>query len=165
VSDSGFFANRRAVVIGNYTWSESKIDFDSSDLVELFGTIPQSAANFFRKGAPLNGQSSHLANIQLGFEDAASLSQQTLLISYASDRVNGRGAAGLPDVIESPGVSVDFVARQGLDLFGKEVEFKFEARNLLRRDYREFQERGGNRVFFNRHDVGAKFSFSVSTSF
>jgi outer membrane receptor protein involved in Fe transport len=165
VSDSGFFANRRAVVIGNYTWSESKIEFDSSDLVELFGTIPQSAANFFRKGAPLNGQSSHLANIQLGFEDAASLSQQTLLISYASDRVNGRGAAGLPDVIESPGVSVDFVARQGLDLFGKEVEFKFEARNLLRRDYREFQERGGNRVFFNRHDVGAKFSFSVSTSF
>ena len=164
-SDSAFFANRRAVVIGNYTWSESKIQFDATDLVEVFGTIPQSAANFFRKDAPLNGQSSHLANIQLGFEDSASLSQQTLLISYASDRVTGRGAAGLPDVIESPGVNVDFVARQGLELFGKEVEFKFEARNLLRREYREFQERGGNRVFFNRHDAGTKFSFSVSTSF
>jgi len=164
-SDSAFFANRRAVVIGNYTWSESKIQFDATDLVEVFGTIPQSAANFFRKDAPLNGQSSHLANIQLGFEDSASLSQQTLLISYASDRVTGRGAAGLPDVIESPGVNVDFVARQGLELFGKEVEFKFEARNLLRREYREFQERGGNRVFFNRHDAGTKFSFSVSTRF
>ncbi|MBM4215000.1 MAG: TonB-dependent receptor [Gammaproteobacteria bacterium] len=164
-SDSAFFANRRAVVIGNYTWSESKIQFDATDLVEVFGTIPQSAANFFRKDAPLNGQSSHLANIQLGFEDSASLSQQTLLISYASDRVTGRGAAGLPDVIESPGVNVDFVARQGLELFGKEVEFKFEARNLLRREYREFQERGGNRVFFNRHDAGTKFSFAVSTRF
>ena len=164
-SDSAFFANRRAVVIGNYTWSESKIQFDTTDLVEAFGTIPQSAANFFREDAPLNGQSSHLANIQLGFEDSASLSQQTLLISYASDRVTGRGAAGLPDVIESPGVNVDFVARQGLELFGKEVEFKFEARNLLRREYREFQERGGNRVFFNRHDAGTKFSFAVSTRF
>jgi len=164
-SDSAFFANRRAIVIGNYTWSDSKIEVKPGDTAALFGTATQAASNFFADGAPLTGQSQHLANIQLGFEDSASLSQQTLLISYASDRATGRGAAGLPDVIESPGVSVDFVARQGLDLFGQEIELKFEARNLLRREFREFQERGGNRIYFNRHDAGAKFSFSVSTSF
>jgi len=164
-SDADFFANRRAVVIGNYTWSNSKIEVKPGDTAALFGTAIQAASNFFADGAPLTGQSQHLANIQLGFEDSASLSQQTLLISYASDRATGRGAAGLPDVIESPGVSVDFVARQGLELFGQEVEFKFEARNLLRTKYQEFQERGGNKIFFNRHDAGAKFSFSVSTSF
>ena len=164
-SDADFFANRRAVVIGNYTWSDSKIEVKPGDTAALFGTAIQAASNFFADGAPLTGQSQHLANIQLGFEDSASLSQQTLLISYASDRATGRGAAGLPDVIESPGVSVDFVARQGLELFGQEVEFKFEARNLLRTKYQEFQERGGNKIFFNRHDAGAKFSFSVSTSF
>jgi hypothetical protein len=152
-------------VIGNYTWSDSKIEVKPGDTAALFGTAIQAASNFFADGAPLTGQSQHLANIQLGFEDSASLSQQTLLISYASDRATGRGAAGLPDVIESPGVSIDFVARQGLDLFGQEIELKFEARNLLRREFREFQERGGNRIYFNRHDAGAKFSFSVSTSF
>jgi hypothetical protein len=48
---------------------------------------------------------------------------------------------------------------------GKEMEFKFEARNLLRRDYREFQERGPNRIYFNRYDQGVKLSASISASF
>ncbi|MFM8479713.1 MAG: TonB-dependent receptor domain-containing protein, partial [Gammaproteobacteria bacterium] len=89
-SDADFFANRRAVVIGNYTWSDSKIEVKPGDTAALFGTAIQAASNFFADGAPLTGQSQHLANIQLGFEDSASLSQQTLLISYASDRATGR---------------------------------------------------------------------------
>ena len=79
--------------------------------------------------------------------------------------VTSRGAAGLPDIYESPGLSVDFVARQGLTLFGKEMEFKVEARNLLGREYREFQQRGPNRIYFNRYDMGVKFSASVTASF
>jgi hypothetical protein len=60
---------------------------------------------------------------------------------------------------------VDFVARQGFDFMGKEMEFKFEARNLLRRDYREYQERGPNRIYFNRYDQGVKLSASITASF
>lgn len=164
-SDAPFFASRKALLIGNYTWSKSKIEVGANDTTAVFGTVVQPASNFFRDGSQLTGQSEHLANIQLGLEDSANLSQQTLLISYASDRVTSRGAAGLPDILESPGVTIDFVARQGANLFGQDVEFKFEARNLLRRDYREFQEREGNKVYFNRYDSGVKFSFSVSTSF
>jgi hypothetical protein len=113
----------------------------------------------------LTGQADHVANLQLGLENIDSLSQQTLLLSYASDRVTSRGAAGLPDIFESPGLTVDFVLRQGLSLFGREVEMKLEARNLFGRGYREYQERGGNRVFYNRYDVGTSFSASVSTRF
>lgn len=164
-SQADFFASRKMVLIGNYTWSKSKIKVGAADTTSVFGTVIQPAKNFFIDGTPLTGQSEHLVNVQLGMEDSETLSQQTLLISYASDRVTSRGAAGLPDIYESPGVSVDFVARQGWQLFGQDLEFKFEARNLLRTQYKEFQARDGNQVFFNRHDLGSKFSFSVSASF
>ena len=165
LSDSDFLASRRLVLIGNYTWSKSELSVKDGDTTDVFGTVTQPASNFFRDGAPLTGQSEHLANLQIGLEDEDSLSQQTLLISYASDRVTSRGAAGLPDIYESPGVSVDFVARQGFQFLGKDMEFKFEARNLLRRDYREYQERGPNRIYFNRYDVGVKISASITASF
>jgi outer membrane receptor protein involved in Fe transport len=165
IFDSSFFSSRRAVVISNYTWSESEIEVGVDDTTEFFGTATQPAVNFFIDGSPLTGQSNHLVNLQLGLEDQDSLSQQTLLISYASDRAFSRGAAGLPDVIESPGIMVDFVVRQGVNWFGQDLELKFEARNLLETEYEEFQERGGNKVFFNRYDAGVKFSASVSAKF
>ena len=165
VFESPFFASRRGVLIGNYTWSDSKIEVGSGDTVDVFGTTTQPASNFFVDGSPLTGQSNHLVNLQIGLEDRESLSQQTLLISYAADRAFSRGAAGLPDVIESPGVNVDFVVRQGVNWFGQDLELKFEARNLLETEYQEFQERAGNKVFFNRYDSGVKFSASISASF
>ncbi len=131
----------------------------------MFGTTTQPATNFFVDGAPLTGQSDHLVNLQIGLEDAQSLSQQTLLLSYASDRVTSRGPAGLPDIYESPGFILDFVVRQGLSLFGQELELKFEARNLLGHGYKEYQERGGNTVFYNRYSVGTSLSASISANF
>jgi len=152
-------------LIGNYTWSKSELSVKDGDTTDVFGTVTQPSSNFFRDGAQLTGQSEHLVNLQIGLENEDALSQQTLLISYASDRVTSRGAAGLPDIFESPGVSVDFVARQGFQFLGKGMEFKFEARNLLRTEYSEYQERGPNRIFFNRYDRGVKLSASISASF
>jgi hypothetical protein len=160
-----FFAARRAVVIGNYTFTDSKIKVRVGDTVDVFGTQTQPATNFFVDGAPLTGQSNHVVNLQLGLENVNSLSQQTLLLSYVGDRVTSRGPAGLPDLFESPGLTVDFVMRQGLSLFGREFELKFEARNLFGRGYKEFQQRDGNVVYFNRYELGTSLSASVSTSF
>jgi outer membrane receptor protein involved in Fe transport len=165
VFDNAFFASRRGVLIANYTWSDSEIKVGAGDTTEVFGTASQPASNFFVDGTQLTGQSNHLVNLQIGLEDRESLSQQTLLVSYAADRVFSRGAAGLPDVIESPGINVDFVVRQGFTLFDRDIEFKFEARNLLRTGYEEFQQRGGNKVFFNRYDRGVSYSASISASF
>ena len=71
----------------------------------------------------------------------------------------------MPDVLESPGLNVDLVLRQGVTWFGQDLEWKFEARNLLGTDYREFQQRGDNRVYFNRYDNGVRLSLSVSAQF
>lgn len=79
--------------------------------------------------------------------------------------MTSRGAAGLPDIMESPGLRVDFVSREGVNLFGQDLEMKIEIRNILRRGYREFQERGGNTVYYNRYDVGTTFSASVTANF
>jgi TonB-dependent receptor len=165
ISDAAFLGSRRAVLIGNYTYTDSRIRVGAGDTVSVYGTTTQPAANFFRDGGQLTGQSNHLVNLQLGLEQSGQLSQQTILLSYASDRVTSRGAAGLPDIYESPGLKVDVVVRQGFTLFQQDVEGKLEARNVLGRRYQEFQERGANVVYYNRYDVGTSFVASLTVNF
>jgi hypothetical protein len=163
--DNSFFGSRRAVVIGNYTFTDSSIGVSPGDTVSVHGTATQPASNFFRDGSRLTGQSNHLVNLQLGLEQNGRLSQQTIMLSYASDRVTSRGAAGLPDIYESPGLRVDVVLRQGMTLFQQDLEAKFEARNVLGRGYQEFQERDGNIVYFNKFDTGTSFVASLTMNF
>ncbi len=165
VADGDFWASRRAVVIANYTYTTSNLKVGADDPVAVFASASTNATDFFRDGTPLTGQSDHLLNLQLGLEDQDRLSQQTILLTYASKRVTTRGASLQPDVIEKPGVKLDFVAREELNIAGVEMEMSFEARNLLRTKYREFQQAGQNRVFFNRYDVGATFELGLSVKF
>ncbi|MFY8194679.1 MAG: TonB-dependent receptor, partial [Novosphingobium sp.] len=99
--------------------------------------------------------------------DTDKLSQQTILLSYASKRVFSRGLlnTGQPDVLQDPGLRVDFVARQGFKLFSKDLEMKFEARNLTGRKNLEYQQAGSNRVEVNTYDVGRTFALSASLTF
>jgi len=160
-----YLGARRAVVIANYTYTDSRIHVDAGDTVRVFGTSVQPASNFFIDGSALTGQSDHLVNLQFGLEHPSRLSQQMILVSYASDRVTSRGPAGLPDIYEAPGLRVDFVARQALSLFGTDLEAKLAVRNILGQDYEEFQERAGNIVYFNYYDVGTSISAAVTMSF
>ncbi|WP_374525357.1 TonB-dependent receptor domain-containing protein [Sphingopyxis sp.] len=160
------FASRRGVFIGNYTWSKSKLKVGADDPVRAFPfTGATLASQFFRDGAPLTGQSDHLANVELGLEDTEKLSQQTILISYASDRVTRRGPSGQPDIFERPGFQIDFVARQGIMLTGKAFELKFEARNILGTKYKEMQQSGDNTIYYNLYKPGTTFSLSGSVKF
>lgn len=160
-----FFSTRRAVVIANYTFTKSNISVQAGDTVAVFAQASTNALDFFRDGAPLTGQSDHLVNLQFGMEDTERQSQQTILITYASDRVTSRGAALQPDIVEKPGFRVDFVAREGFELFGAEGEMTFEARNLTRTRYQEFQKNGANRVFQNRYRLGTTFELGLSFKF
>ena len=174
-----FFATRRAVLIANYTYTQSSIKADATCvpnvLTQTLGGCPTGfgpAGLQFRDGAPLTGQSDHLVNLQVGIEDTSSLSQATLLFSYASERVTNRGPSNLsgvgfqPDIIERPGIRLDLVVRQGVALAGGQFEIKAEARNLTRTSYRESQTfAGGNEVFINRYDLGRVFSLGVSATF
>lgn len=162
---TGFFGTRRALVIANYTYTQSKISVKAGDTVAVFNASSTSALDFFTDGSPLTGQSDHLVNLQFGLEDTERLSQQTILLSYSTDRVTSRGASGQPDIKEKPGIQLDFVAREGFTLGGKDAELKFEVRNLTNTKYQEFQESGANKIFYNRYRQGISASIGVELNF
>jgi TonB-dependent receptor len=165
----GWFETKQIMLQGNYTYTKSELSVVESDSVVVTqgeNVITAPALTYFRDGAPLVGQSDHLVNLQVGLEDADTLQQFTVLFSYASERVSLRGSNNLPDVIEEPGMRVDIVVRQGLDLFGTEAELKLEARNLFGRGHEEYQVNStGLRIENNTYDVGQSFGASLSVTF
>ncbi|QPQ55309.1 TonB-dependent receptor [Allosphingosinicella flava] len=165
----GFFANRRAVAIANYTFSQSSLKVDEDDetiINDNRGLRP--ASEVFGDGDPLTGQSKHLANLQLGLENSERLSQQTLLLTYASERVTNRGPVlgdvRQADIVERPGLRLDFVAREGFMIGDKEIELKFEARNITGTDYLEYQQ-DEVRIVNNGYDVGTTVSLGLGVKF
>ncbi|MGH6746523.1 TonB-dependent receptor [Novosphingobium sp. PhB57] len=164
-----FFETRRLLLLGNYTFTKSKLKVQDGDTVRIYGagTGTSLATDYFRDGAPLTGQSEHIANVQIGLEDTANLSQQTILFNYASKRAVSRGLAnsGQPDLFEYPGLTIDLVVRQGFVVAGKELELKFEGRNLTGRSHQEYQQMVDGRVNYNTYDVGRTFSLSASAKF
>lgn len=165
----GWFESKRAVVIANYTYTQSKLKVGPNDETFIFtpgvGSVPRPASSFFFDGRPLTGQSDHIANLQLGIEDMDKLQQATFIMSYASERVTSRGAGGLPDIQEDPGFRLDFVLRQGIEIAKVPLEMKFEARNLTGRDNFEYLSTVTNRIEINSYEVGRSFSFSISAEF
>jgi TonB-dependent receptor len=176
VFPGGFFASRRIMISANYTYTKSKLRV-GNELVPspLQGLNPTfvHANNLFTDGDPLVGQSDHLANVQIGLEDKASLSQLTFLFNYASERVTNRGpvppsGTGIPEpnIVEKPGFRFDIVARQGFELAGANMELKLEARNLTGVRNQEFQIfPNGVRRDINTYDLGRIFSIGLSATF
>ncbi|HAU21641.1 MAG TPA: TonB-dependent receptor, partial [Erythrobacter sp.] len=165
----GWLETKQFVLVANYTYTQSELKVGAGDVTQIFtagvGPIDSDAALFFNDGDPLSGQSDHLINLQFGIEDQDKLQQFTFLLSYESERVTRRGTAGLPDIVEDPGLNLDFVARQELKPFKQPLELKFEARNILGRGNFEFQENEGNRIEINSFDVGTSFSLGISAEF
>lgn len=162
-----FFDSRRLVLMANYTYTQSKIKVGESDTTLPYSYNPANgsaplASDYFIDGTPLTGQSDHIVNVQLGLEDTEHLSQQTLLLTYASPRVTSRGPNLEPDIKEYPGFRLDFVARQGFPLMGKDAELKLEARNLTGQKYKEYQQQGDTKVYYNLYDIGQTFSASLN---
>lgn len=162
---------QRVVLIGNYTYTKSQLNVGPDDTTAVFAASSSLASDYFHDGAPLTGQSDHLVNLQIGLENENRLSQQTFLLSYASERVVSRGLNGTPpqpDVIERPGFQLDFVAREGFEVLGRTVEAKLEVRNILgtkHQEFQEFQEFGDRRIDVNTYDLGRIFAGSISVTF
>lgn len=161
----GWFTNKRIVAVLNYTYTKSELEVGTDDIARVFPFADQPASNYFRDGVPLTGQSDHLANFQISLENQDVLQQFTLLASYASERVTSRGFLDLPDIYEDPGLRLDLVYRQGLELAGLPLELKLEARNLTGRDNLEYQDNGARRIDINSYEVGRSFSGSISVEF
>lgn len=171
-----WLGDSRLFLGANYTWSDSEVQVDEGDVTyTLAGNgRPQSASELVLDGSRMQGQSEHLANLQLGIENPESGSQATLLVGYASERINARGINGYspdgimvvqPDYMQEPGTTVDLVLKKGLKLWNTDVTVGFEARNLLGEEYSEYQEFGGGRADVMRYDLGTSYSFEISASF
>jgi len=166
---SGWLETKQIVFAANYTYTQSELKVGNGDTTRVFtagvGSVENEASLFFNDGDPMTGQSDHLLNLQLGLEDQDKLQQVTFLFSYASERVTRRGTAGLPDIVENPGLTADVVLRQELDLFSFPVEIKIQARNIFGRGNFEYQKVNDNRIEINSYDVGTSFSLGLTAKF
>lgn len=165
-----FIANKRWLVQANYTYSDSDVQVDDGDTVlDLGGGGAPSPADFFiADGSRLQGQSEHVANLQLGWEDDTARSQATIIVNYVSERITARGAgvAGSrePDYIQDPGVFLDFVYRQDFTVGDRDYGVSVELRNLLGTDFDEYQELG-NKILINNYDLGMSGQVSLTARF
>jgi TonB-dependent receptor len=166
-----FLANKRWLVQANYTYSNSEIKVGGDDRVRTIngGGVDEAATPYLIDGSRLQGQSDHVANAQLGWEDDAARSQATLIVNYVSERVTARGAglgAGRePDYVQEPGVFLDFVYRKDFTVRGgREMGLGIELRNLLGTDFDEHQELG-NTIRVNNYDLGQSASISLTARF
>jgi TonB-dependent receptor len=77
-----FIANKRWLVQANYTYSDSEVKVSSGDTVLTLGGAgtPEQASFFIQDGSRLQGQSDHVANLQLGWEDDTARSQATIIV-------------------------------------------------------------------------------------
>lgn len=165
--EAQWFSDKRWLIAANYTWTHSEVKVGSGDSVYPLSGLgaPRPATDYVQDGDQLQGQSKDLANIQFGWEDDNAKSQATLLVGYVSKRIAARGRTGFPDLVQDPGVTVDFTYRKGFEVMGHDLEFAFEARNLFDENFEEYQSQGGGRVDTNTYDLGRSFSFSLTAKF
>lgn len=161
-----FVANKRWLVQANYTYTQSEVQVEAGDVVFPLSAQGASrpASDYIIDGSRLQGQSEHLANVQFGWEDDTARSQATLLVTYVSERSSARGRPGEPDLIQEPGVILDFVYRKDFEWGGRDMGLAIELRNLLDEEYLEYQELG-NRITANGYDLGQSGSISLTTRF
>ena len=169
-SGSSFIANKRWLVQANYTYSNSEVQVEPGDFVRTVGGggSDEDATFYIEDGSRLQGQSEHVANLQLGWEDDTARSQATIIVNYVSERITARGAGAAgsrePDYIQDPGIFIDFVYRKDFEAGGREYGFALELRNLLNTDYDEFQELG-NKILINNYELGSSASVSLTARF
>ena len=166
-----WLGDSRVFLGANYTWSDSETESSSGNQVILYNGTRLPGDLVVVDGDRMQGQSEHLANLQLGLEGSNG-DQATLLVGHASERISARGtfdangAQRQPALMHDPGTSVDLVLRKGLPAWGgADLQLTFEARNLLGEEYHEYQELGGGRIDVNRYDLGRSFSVALKASF
>ncbi|MGP1274179.1 MAG: TonB-dependent receptor domain-containing protein [Caulobacterales bacterium] len=167
--DIGWFRERDWRFAVNYTYTQSEIVAPAGTQVldPISGTL-RDASFFNLDGSNLQGTPENIVNAQIGWE--GDNDQFTLLMNWVDERIVQRGfnspSGVLPDVIDEPGVQLDFQYRRRFAAMGREFSLGFAGRNLLDEDYREYQRNETiGETEFNTYERGRTFSLSLSTSF
>ena len=173
VYDGAFWQDAEVFVKANYTYTSSEMSAgeDESVIVAIpsAGEPTQSvegASGYINDGQTLQGQSEHLANLQLGWENSDS--RTALLFNYTGERTRALAnvARGLPEVVEEPPFLVDLVHSREFELNGGDyLDVRFAVRNLLGEDYVATQSASDTSLTVDAYEIGTTFSISVSRSF
>jgi len=168
-SGTSWIDDKQWLVGVNYTFTKSSLKINAGDTIVLNTTGVRStppASDYIQGGERMQGQSDHLANLQFGFEDDAADSQATFLLTYTSERMIARASSvNIPDIVQEPGLRIDFVYRKNFTVRDVEFTGSFEARNLNGASSVEFQESGGKRFYTNSYSLGRTFSLGLTAKF
>ena len=148
----------------NYTYTKSEVKAGPGTTVISpidFQLVPSS---FFElDGSPLQGTPEHIANVQFGYEAAAS--QLTLLAGWTDERIMRRGQGSVEPVIDVPGVNVDLVYKQFFSMGDTEMTLSLAARNLTNTDHEEYQIYARGKNVVDQYERGQTFSVSLSAEY
>lgn len=150
----------------NYTYTKSEVNGTDElvvDVTQLPNLVNVPASRFQLDGTQLQGTPENIANVELGFETLDS--QLTLIVGWVDERIARRGLGGIPSVIEKPGVNLDLVYRQDLDIWGNLVTLGLSGRNLLNEDHVEYQVSAAGTTDANTYERGRSFSASLTAKF
>ena len=168
--DQIWFNDRDWLFSFNYTFTSTEISASADDLVAgPFSTQPIAGDLFGLDGAQLQGTPENILNLQFGWE--SDVEQATLLLNWVDERILQRGRADgtsrIADVLEDPGIQLDFVYRRDFTYADKEFTLGLSARNILNEDHQEFQLNGGElgRTEFNTYERGTSLSASLTAKF
>ncbi|MEO0983605.1 MAG: TonB-dependent receptor [Pseudomonadota bacterium] len=168
-----FLSGRDYIVRTNYTWSDSEVSVDGGIVTTASisgGSVTPNvtaAENFIIDGRQLQGQSRHLVNFQVGWDDFDAGARFRVLVNYSSSRI--RTTENLlendPAIVEDIPLSVDVTYSKEFNFLGGDYEFSFRAANLFGDDYSAFQSGTENTIFVDTYDRGQSFTLGLKRSF
>lgn len=167
--EAQWFQDRDWIFSTNYTYTSAELVVDAADLVFSGSENRQILATDLglSDGDTLQGTPENIFNLQFGWE--TDVEQATLLLGWVDERILQRGdlRLGLEDVLEDPGIQLDFVYRRDITFGGKDLTLGISARNLLDEAHEEYINTSTDlgRVEFNTYDRGTSLSASLSAKF
>ena len=176
---SDLIGGERFVVRSNYTFVDSSVSADGNVSItppvvspDGFEPLVLAAEGLYRDGRKLQGQSDHLANLQLGIE-ADSGWDAFLLLNYSSERIRAveqgnpdiNPVSALPAINERLPLSLDFVTNIPLEIGGGDYQLGLKVANILGDNYEASQESGGTEILIDSYEIGTTFSASLKRSF
>ena len=170
--DSSWFQAKDFIFKANYSYNDSEVSADGTVIraKSASGTVEPdevSGEAFIIDGRKLQGQSDHIGNLQIGYNDLESGAKLRLLYNYSSERIRRaeNRTANTPAIIEQLPASLDLTYQREFDFQGGEYEFSFKLSNILNEDYEAFQEGTGEKVVVDGYDRGLSYSLGLKRVF
>lgn len=169
------FADKDFIIRANYTFTDSSVSANGDVAITPPSVNPAqgvsplvlSAAGLYSDGRSLQGQSDHLANLQLGLEDFDAGWEATFLLNYTSARIRAVEdlSNGLPSIIERLPLTVDFVYNHDFDIRGGDYSVSFQVQNIFNDNYEASQTLGDDSIVVDGFDLGTTVSASLTRRF